>query len=130
MPLPLIALAERQAPMRRALRRLLGESRFTWREIAMGEPLAGAALASQAVLLILEDHFLDLATDRAIAQLRDGGYNAPVILISSRTLPLPLLSLDADSPPVVIIDRLDISTRLPKAARALLPSLVDWSALG
>jgi len=96
----------------------------------MGEPLAGAALASQAVLLILEDHFLDLATDRAIAQLRDGGYNAPVILISSRTLPLPLLSLDADSPPVVIIDRLDISTRLPKAARALLPSLVDWSALG
>jgi FixJ family two-component response regulator len=121
--LPLIVVAERQAPMRRAVRRLLGESRFQWLEISNGDELLVRISDAKPALVILEDRLCGVAAPVALAQLRRLGCQAPVILISTvADEVLPGAYPDAAAP-TVIIDRLQISSRLPQATQTLLPVL-------
>jgi CheY-like chemotaxis protein len=117
----LILVADRQAPMRRAVRRLLGESRFEWLEIPGGEGLLERIAEANPALVILEDRLCGQAARPALARLRALGCQAPVILVSTAAAEALPGGPPADCLPALLIDRLEISSRLPEAARTLLP---------
>jgi hypothetical protein len=120
--LPLIVVAERQAPMRRAVRRLLGESRFEWLEIPGGERVLERIASAAAALVILEDRLGGLAAQPALARLRALGCQAPVILISTAAAEALPGGTGPGDRLAMVIDRLEISARLPPAARSFLPN--------
>jgi CheY-like chemotaxis protein len=106
---PLIVLADRVAPMRRALRRLLGERRFKWEEVD-GE---------RGVIARIEPHDLDLLVieaegTEAVPWLRAHGCQAPVVLLTNGN------ELKAAWNNVVMVDRLQAAARLPALVERLL----------
>ena len=95
-PKPLILLVERQAPMRRALRRVLGEIQFDWAELDGGEALFAAAQRLAPAAVLLEDQPREIPCPVAIRGLRAVGCGAPIVLLANRMktasdLPLGLL---------------------------------------
>ncbi len=117
--LPLIVVADRQAPMRRALRRLLGETRFAWREVQRPEELRRDEGAEPPALYIIEDRLLASSTDDSLAGLGAPDRLTPIILVSTCTTPLPAQP-SAALRRVVIVDRLELCARLPGLAEVLL----------
>ena len=109
LPPPIILLVDHVAPMRRAIRRLLGEHRFTWQEVSDEEELLQRSRQTPPVLVVIGDR-----TANAIPRLRAQGCVAPVVQLTNE------LPRSAPADGVVLIDRLQAGARLPALVAKLM----------
>ena len=98
---PLILLSDHVAPMRRAVRRLLGESRYAWQEVD-GEELLRRSRQTPPTLMVLEDR-----TAHLVPALRAQGCAAPVVQLTNGG------QRPTASAGVVLLDCLEAAARLP-----------------